>query len=914
MYPTREGAARQARAAYANGYVGKSLAEIRKSSDDRKSLATGVGGTATAAGLGGTGIFVVRAKGHQKLLRNQIASEKEHAGKKTTLPNHYQRGEGVGKIVPEQHILRHLKRGRAATIGLAGGGAALTAYGLRRKPVEKADRDRRRSGEIAAMGSGASIAGGGYGLARMLEGQGNKWAARSAAKLDEAKKIAPQLGGWTEGKSNSRVRYVKPDLPSKNTHKHPELLEGMSRKKIERVGELRGAAGQHGHFAKIYGDIARQSRRYAVPAGVAVGAAGAGSMALRSRRDRMSKAMTKDEKKKATATGVGAVGIGAGLVGGGIPGAKADSRAGRQLFPHLPEYQSPTVKDLFHRGPIQPRVEAAARMGRGGIFGYRDDAHARFLRRQTGEVPYKDLTTRSNIFLRGQGAGKVAPEKKIIRHMRAGRKASYGLLAGGAGLTAYGTHKKKEPVGKASDAERRSAALGVAGGTIAGGSYGAARLLEHQGRKWASQSAQDIEAARKIIPELGGWTEGSRKNKRIPNVKPDLSNKDVENRRRNIFHNYNRSQTEKAGKLRGSAAQGRYFSGVYGVNARRIRRIGIPAGLAAGAAGAGGVALSRRKEKVGKAYQPTYFGGSVPTERLQAQRQRTRTEAHRAALQGASVGLAGGSAAALGARWLGNDAAPAAVRAAGVTARHQGVPKATVKDLTHRADKVHAWARNKRGRLLAASAAAAAGAGAARIGARWKKDEVVGISQDLGRASAGDRLQAGSRQVTKGIGTALVGSYGVKAAKKWASLDPKTRNRIVTGTLVGTTTAGAGGSTAWAVNRSERWRKEKNRLKAEGGASGPVMKSEEVGKGTRDYEYLPENIRQDVGYGSIGPRRNPMSALDLFASSRIMAAADAKARGERLSRRRLNRRAYHEMNYAGARTMLYSPVGRGSVF
>jgi len=113
----------------------------------------------------------------------------------------------------------------------------------------------------------------------------------------------------------------------------------------------------------------------------------------------------------------------------------------------------------------------------------------------------------------------------------------------------------------------------------------------------------------------------------------------------------------------------------------------------------------------------------------------------------------------------------------------------------------------------------------------------------------------------------------------------------------------------------------RDRSKREQLARGPVMKAEWVGVGKanrgtnlKDYDYLPENIREDVGYGSIRTRRNPMSALDLFASSRVMAESAARASGERIRGRRLSRRAHNEMNYAGSRAMIYSPVGRGSVF
>ena len=865
--------------------IGKNmrLSEIRKATlpdqrrDDRKAIATGVGGVTTAAGLGGTGVFVVRAKGHKKMLANQIASEKLHAGTRTTQVNHYLRGEGAGKIAPEQHILRHLKRGRAASIGLAAGGGALTAYGLRKKKVEKADRDRRRSTDLALMGGGTATAGGAYGLTRGLESQGNKWAGRAAAKIEEAQKIAPQLGGWKEGKTRTKVRHVQPEISNKKVPENPKLLRGMSSKKIEEVASLRGAAGQHRHFGKIYGDIGRQFRRYAVPAGVAAGAAGAGDMAVRRRRERMSKAMTREEKRKSTATGVGAVGIGAGLLGGGIPGVKADSKAGSDLFPHLPKHKKPTPKDLLHPGPVIPRVKAAGRMGRGGIFGYRSDAHQSFLDRQLVDEAKNATagqTTRGNHFLRGQGTGKVAPEQKIIRHMKTGRKASYGLLAGGAGLTAYGQHRKKAPVEKADrDSDRRNGALVAGGGTVAGSGYGAARLLEHQGRRWAKQSARDIEASQKIAPELGGWTEGSRKNKRVPNVKPDVSNRQAESRRRNIFHNRTRGQAEEAGRLRGNAAQGRYFSGVYGANATRIRRLAIPAGLAVSAAGAGGMAASKVKEKraVGKAYRPTYFGASAPTERLSGENQRFRTEVQHQGAKGAAVALGGLSTAAVGARWAGHKRAPEAIKAGAALAHAKRVPKEVIADSSKKATRLHHWAAPRRGKLLAASAAAgAAGVGASTI-ARWKKDEITGISQDLGRASAGDRGHSSSKKVAKGAATAIVVEGAVQGSKRLATLSPQTRKRVLQGAVIGTAGTSGGAGTLWAMNRGRRGRREHQQLRAAGGLSGPVMKGEKVGFGK---SYASEPLPFGKAHG--GSERPAV---------RVPAGEHPQGRGLRLHRR-----------------------------
>jgi hypothetical protein len=82
----------------------------------------------------------------------------------------------------------------------------------------------------------------------------------------------------------------------------------------------------------------------------------------------------------------------------------------------------------------------------------------------------------------------------------------------------------------------------------------------------------------------------------------------------------------------------------------------------------------------------------------------------------------------------------------------------------------------------------------------------------------------------------------------------------------------------------------------------------------REYGYLPENIREEVGVGIARTRRNPISALDLFATGRLMAGTQAVSVGHKLRPWQLTGRAHNEATFAGSRAMLYSPAGRGSVF
>jgi len=402
---------------------------------------------------------------------------------------------------------------------------------------------------------------------------------------------------------------------------------------------------------------------------------------------------------------------------------------------------------------------------------------------------------------------------------------------------------------------------------------------------------------------------------KVPAVRPDVKAKHVTDA---MLSGHSNKAIETAGRLHGKATNQSYFGHVYGTMGTGMRRIALPVGAAT--AVAGGVGLRRNQQsRVKKAYRPSYFQGSAPTERLSGENQRFRTEVQHQGARGVAVGLGAASTAALGARWAGHKNAPHAMKMAAGAARARGVPKEVVADASAKGARLHRWAAPRRGKLLAASAALSVGGLGANTVARWKKDEITGMSQDLGRAAAGDRGQRASRRVTKGAGTALGIEAAARGGKKLAEMTPQARKKIYWGTGIGTAGVSGTAGTVWSVNRKRRMKRENKALQAGGGLTGPVMKGEWVGVGkafhggsnVREYAYLPENIRQDVGYGSITTRRNPMSALDMFASSRIMAASRAQGR---IGRRRLTQQAHREMNFAGSRAMLYSPTGRGSVF
>ena len=308
-------------------------------------------------------------------------------------------------------------------------------------------------------------------------------------------------------------------------------------------------------------------------------------------------------KRDRTASGAAIAGTGGvvgtvGLAGGGLPGTKAKR----------------TLKDVKDASGRRTKAAEFTRAYRGGEFGYRQNAHHTF--KTFGLGGGREGESRGAHFAHGQKAGAIKSEDKILRHLKVARRGSNAALLGGAGLVAYGVHRAKTPVNKA-DSDRKlkgysGAALGV-GGTAAAASAGGARVLEHQGRKWASGAAADYEAAGKIVPKMGGYRVNPYpqkiKNKRVPDIAPEKTDKLIGNTEKKSMAGKSRAQVHAAGTLRGSAAQGRYFAGTYGSMAHYARKVRGPA-LGVAAAGAGGLALANR-DKLKKSYGPTSYSSRM---------------------------------------------------------------------------------------------------------------------------------------------------------------------------------------------------------------------------------------------------------------------------------------------------------------
>ena len=210
-----------------------------------------------------------------------------------------------------------------------------------------------------------------------------------------------------------------------------------------------------------------------------------------------------------------------------------------------------------------------------------------------------------------------------------------------------------------------------------------------------------------------------------------------------------------------------------------------------------------RKRDVTKA-QGEYFRAPAPLERDSGRRRRVQTESEHQAWRATAAAAGTASTAAVGARWLGHKNSPAVVAAAGRYARTQGVPKDTVVSAQKKLNEVGHWAKGKRGRLLAGALTAGAVSTGAGAVARWKKDEVQGVSQDLGRAASGRDYSV------RKAGVAAAGlEVGAFTAKKVQTLSPAAQRHLAHAVIGGTAVATAGATATGFEARRRRLRSER---------------------------------------------------------------------------------------------------------
>jgi hypothetical protein len=258
-----------------------------------------------------------------------------------------------------------------------------------------------------------------------------------------------------------------------------------------------------------------------------------------------------------------------GLAGGGIPGTRPDPDS-------IKAWKG-------SKGASRMNVMRAAP---GGIFGYREQAHKQYnAKNAADQAHYARKTPTSklkvgDVYARGKETGKIPVEEKIIRHLKVGRKASYGALAAGSALAATGAHlARRDQRVKKYDREKtdRAGSVMLGGGLAAAGvSQGAASVLGGQTKKWTAAEGRSYRDASAIIPNLRG--------KRNSDVLGDASRGIKADPK--LLKGKSRRQVFDAAKHRGAAQQAKYFSRVYGNHAKAFRVARYPSLALAGAGGA----------------------------------------------------------------------------------------------------------------------------------------------------------------------------------------------------------------------------------------------------------------------------------------------------------------------------------------
>ena len=273
-------------------------------------------------------------------------------------------------------------------------------------------------------------------------------------------------------------------------------------------------------------------------------------------------------QKKRAAQGAAATGITAGLVAGGIPGTKPDADQ---------------LANIRQGTSVKQRAKALVDASKGGIFGYREQAHKQAKREFTrGKRQHTDKTTKANHFWRGRNNGKIPPEKKVIQHMKGARKVSNAALLGSGALMGYTVLDKADNAKERKDNSGKWAALAGAGGVATVGTVAGAPALNRQSKKYAKMRDKQYERAQKHVPRLTADVKDN-----------DLKDPNIRSR---VFANASREQAEAAGRARGKATQYDYFRRAYRANGKWIGRLRAPA-AALTAAGAAGTVASGTKDK-----------------------------------------------------------------------------------------------------------------------------------------------------------------------------------------------------------------------------------------------------------------------------------------------------------------------------
>lgn len=271
--------------------VKRAVSTVTGKAPAAKALPGGVLGFRTHAHEGGLYGFTDQAK---TIGARQVAPEKaaSHA---------FSHGYTTGKIGPEEQIIRHMKGGKKVAGAALIGGAATTAWGLKRAKRERVQKSERHSDQYNATLAGV----GGTGLAlshggtKLLRGQERKWTTRTNASIDQAQKLVPGLGGRKPdqdlrrykkhlargGTAENFPKTMRPEREMTDILRDKKVFHGVNPETARKAGALRGAAAQGEHFSHVYGNTAKVIGRGRVPAAIA-GAAGAGGLIATRVRDK----------------------------------------------------------------------------------------------------------------------------------------------------------------------------------------------------------------------------------------------------------------------------------------------------------------------------------------------------------------------------------------------------------------------------------------------------------------------------------------------------------------------------------------------------------------------------------------------------------------------------------------------------
>jgi len=278
--------------------------------------------------------------------------------------------------------------------------------------------------------------------------------------------------------------------------------------------------------------------------------------------------------------GGGATAATVGAVGGGIPGVKA-----RKL-----------LVDVKNEKKKTRQAKTFGQAYRGGEFGYRHNAHNTFSAFGMPDPMKHEGKARS--FMQGDVAGRRGAEKKIIRHLAVGRKASNVLLAGGTAAAGVGTYKhlknkKKAQVSKAKGDTRRDVAIG-AGGTTAGLGYGLSGVLRREGKKWAAEGERGYKQAANLNPSAGAHTTKLSRKSGVKTSRGLEKTETTAARAGEHFAGKSKMHAREVGRLRGAADQASYFGHTYGKFSKITRKVGHGGALVT-AAGLGAAYNQSRK-------------------------------------------------------------------------------------------------------------------------------------------------------------------------------------------------------------------------------------------------------------------------------------------------------------------------------